>query len=113
MHPKNYGFRRAKRPSIKAHSGVFGRRSPWRGGTRILVGFAVAALVIGCFSRDPMRIKGSGLPGDDNAGTPATKADPVKATDDSDSNSAATIADNAALDKRWQKRSGELSSTKD
>jgi protein involved in polysaccharide export with SLBB domain len=113
MHPKNYGFLRANRASTKSHPGVLGWRGSWRGSTRILVGFAVAALVIGCFSRDPMRIKGSGLPGDDNAGTPATKADPAAAADDSDSNSAATIADNAALDQLWQKRSGELSSTKD
>jgi hypothetical protein len=50
------------------------------------------------FSRDPMRIKGSGLPGDNNAGTPA-KVDPATAADDSDANSAAAIADNAALDR--------------
>ena len=84
----------------------------------MFVGLAVAALAVGCFTRDPMRLKGSGLPGDDSAGAPvaAHSGDPVTTADAAalgESPSAATLADDADLDRIWQKRSSELSSTKD
>ena len=79
-----------------------------RGGVLAVVGLAAAILMVGCFSRDPMRLKGSGLPGDDSAGTPAaTHTEDVAAT------AAAPVADDPDLDRIWQKRSSELSSTKD
>src|ERR1700724_28175 len=109
MHPKNYRFRHGG-----VASGVLGRGSFMRisdrsrGAGRFVLGLATAILVAGCFSRDPMRLKGSGLPGDDSAGTPA-----VAHTEDLAATAAAPVADDPDLDRIWHKRSSELSSSKD
>jgi protein involved in polysaccharide export with SLBB domain len=79
-----------------------------RGAGRLVLGLATAILVAGCFSRDPMRLKGSGLPGDDSAGTPAAGH-----TEDVTATAATPVADDPDLDRIWHKRSSELSSTKD
>jgi len=81
----------------------------------LFAGITLAALAIGCFSRDPMRIKGSGLPGDDSAaaGEPA-RTGPTEASDvPGQPPSTATLADEAELDKIWQQRSAQLSSNQD
>jgi protein involved in polysaccharide export with SLBB domain len=79
-----------------------------RGGALAVIGLAAAILVFGCFSRDPMRLKGSGLPGADSAGAPAAPH-----TEDVAATTAAPVADDPDLDRIWHKRSSELSSTKD
>jgi protein involved in polysaccharide export with SLBB domain len=76
-----------------------------------LVWLAAAAMAIGCFSRDPMRAQGSGLPGDDAAATSSAAA--PSAASASRAPTAAEIADDADLDRIWHQRSSELSSTKD
>lgn len=78
-------------------------------------GIALAVLAIGCFSRDPMRIKGSGLPGDDSAsaGEPARSGPSATSDVPGQPPSAATLADQAELDRIWQQRSAQLSSTQD
>ncbi len=75
----------------------------------------VAALAIGCFSRDPMGIQGSGLPGGDatSAGPPAPKGPTATSDVPGQPPSAATLADDAELDQIWQQRSAQLSSTQD
>jgi len=115
MHPRNHCFRARKglRSAISTGKG----RSELRV-TRLLLAATAIALAVGCFSRDPMRIKGSGLPGDDSASTEAAathNASAPSASSDAPGQppSAATLADDAALDRIWQQRSAELTSTKD
>jgi polysaccharide biosynthesis/export protein len=94
---------------------VGGARSKRRGVVFLCAGAVLAVLAVGCFSRDPMRIKGSGLPGDDSAsaGQP-TPAGPTATSDvPGQPPSAATLADDAELDQIWTQRSAQLSSTQD
>jgi protein involved in polysaccharide export with SLBB domain len=86
------------------------RRVIWRGAIP-LVWLAAAAMAIGCFSRDPMRVQGSGLPGDAAAATSSAAA--PSAASASRAPTAAEIVDDADLDRIWHQRSSELSSTKD
>jgi len=79
-----------------------------RGAGALVAGLATAILVAGCFSRDPMRLQGSGLPGDDSAGKPSAAH-----TQEAAAAAAAPVTDDPDLDRLWQKRSSELSSTKD
>jgi protein involved in polysaccharide export with SLBB domain len=81
----------------------------------VLLFAGLAILVIGCFSRDPMRIKGSGLPGDDSASAGQPTPPGPTATSDVPGQpaSAATLADDAELDQIWTQRSAQLSSTQD
>src|ERR1700722_4651987 len=119
MHPRNNRFRRPH--GLRSVVGI--RKGESRPGLRVtahlLAALAIAALAVGCFSRDPMRIKGSGLPGDDSASAEAGgathNASAPGATSDvpGEKPSAATLADDAAFDRIWQQRSAELSSTKD
>jgi protein involved in polysaccharide export with SLBB domain len=96
----------------------------WRG-AMALTALLATALAVGCFTRDPMRVQGTGLPGDSgvSAATPtasAPTADPAPAADPAATASsttraptAAEIADDADLERIWHQRSSELSSTKD
>lgn len=109
MQPKNYFFRETGVAARAIGNELNGRLANRDGRVRVIVaGLAAAMLVAGCFSRDPMRLKGSGLPGDDSAGKPsATHTEDVAAA------TAAPVADDPDLDRIWQKRSSELSSTRD
>jgi polysaccharide export outer membrane protein len=69
---------------------------------------AAAILVAGCFSRDPMRVQGSGLPGDDSTAKPSAAH-----TEDVAATAGTPVADDPDLDRLWHTRSSELSSTKD
>jgi polysaccharide biosynthesis/export protein len=119
MHPRNNRFRRPHGLRSAVGIGKGDSRLGLRLTGHLLAVLAIAALAVGCFSRDPMRIKGSGLPGDDSASAEAGGAThnastPGAASDDpGEKQSAATLADDAALDRIWQQRSAELSSTKD
>jgi len=110
MYPKNYYFFRDTSATAQAvRNGLSGRIGNRRRGAGALVAaLAATILVAGCFSRDPMRLKGSGLPGDDSAGKPAAPH-----TEDVGATAAAPVADDPSLDQLWHKRSSELSSTKD
>jgi protein involved in polysaccharide export with SLBB domain len=109
MYPKNYLFRNTGVATGAIRNGLMGRIADRSRGARVIVvGLATAILVVGCFSRDPMRLKGSGLPGDDSAGTPAAAH-----TEDVVATAAAPVADDPDLDRLWHQRSSELSSTKD
>jgi protein involved in polysaccharide export with SLBB domain len=118
MHLKNYYFRRAMTDRSSNRVGMERRRVIGRG-VISLVWLAAAALAIGCFSRDPMRVQGSGLPGDDTSATSSAAAPSVPgepgptATSAARVPTAAEIADGADLDRIWHQRSSELSSTKD
>jgi len=97
---------------VEASRGVINPRNvKLRAGTLAFIGLVVAALAVGCVTRDPMRVEGSGLPGDSSdsakpGGTPVTTAT-------NSPPSAAELADDADLDQIWQKRSSELSSSND
>jgi protein involved in polysaccharide export with SLBB domain len=88
------------------------REVKWREGVIVLVWLVAVTLVVGCFTRDPMRGEGTGLPGD-NAGSVTKTAAAPTAVSDSTQPSAAELANDADLDQIWQKRSAELSSSKD
>jgi polysaccharide export outer membrane protein len=119
MYPRNNRFRRSRGLRSAVGIGKGDSRPGLRVTCHLLAVLAIAALAVGCFSRDPMRIKGSGLPGDDSAsaeaGAATHNASTPGATSDhpGEKQSAATLADDAALDRIWQQRSAELSSTKD
>jgi protein involved in polysaccharide export with SLBB domain len=110
MYPKNYYFFRDTSATAQAvRNGLSGRIGNRRRGAGALVAaLAATILVAGCFSRDPMRLKGSGLPGDDSAGKPAAPH-----TEDVGATAGVPVADDPSLDQLWHKRSSELSSTKD
>jgi protein involved in polysaccharide export with SLBB domain len=115
MYPKNYYFRRTMTYRSGNRAGMSRRKVTWRG-VMALIGLGAAALVVGCFSRDPMRAQGSGLPGDGGSATSAAAParDPVPtSTSTARTPTAAEIADDADLDRIWHQRSSELSSTKD
>jgi protein involved in polysaccharide export with SLBB domain len=115
MHPKNYYSRHTAAPGSGNRTLTDRRKRQM--GTIAVVALAAAMLAIGCFAPDPMRVKGPGLPGEDSASatsagsaTPGNTATPAA---DVRPPSPAELADDADLDRIWQRRSGELSSTKD
>jgi len=108
MYPKNYYFFRDTSAPAQARRNGLSDRMRNRGTGALVAGLAAAILVAGCFSRDPMRLQGSGLPGDDSAGKPSAAH-----TQDAAEAAAAPVTDDPDLDRLWQKRSSELSSTKD
>lgn len=86
------------------------RESVWvsfafQAGAIAFIGVAAAMLAAGCFSRDPMRVRGSGMPGD-SPGSPGAAA--VATTDPP-----ADAAQNSELAHLWAERSSQLSSNKD
>jgi len=105
MHLKIPDFRRTTALCSGIRAGMGCRQMRWRAGVLALAFFAVAALAAGCTARDPMRVKDSGLPGDDVRDT-AAAAQPSAP-------SAAELADDSDLDQIWRTRSAELSSSKD
>src|ERR1700719_3598897 len=109
MQPRNYFCSKTGVAAGAIGKGLSGRianRDEWV--RAIVAGLTAALLVAGCFSRDPMRLQGSGLPGDDSAGKPsAAHTQEVAAA------AGAPVADDPDLDRLWQTRSSELSSTKD
>jgi protein involved in polysaccharide export with SLBB domain len=114
MYPKNYYSRHRAAATSGNRAGMDRHKVNWRHGAIALVWLAAVTLAAGCFSRDPMRLQGSGLPGDDSA--KASKPDasgPTATSDAAPPPSAVEIADEADLDRIWQKRSGELSSSND
>jgi protein involved in polysaccharide export with SLBB domain len=90
MHSKTLDFRRT--PALR--SGI-------RKSVSLLTFFILTALAISCTSRDPMRVTGPEFRGDD-AGRMAASGP-----------SQTDLAEDADLEQIWQKRSSELSSTKD
>ena len=83
----------------------------------MIIWIAAVALAAGCFSSDPMRVSGAGGTVDNpNASAPTTAPaapGPTASSDPLVQPTAAEIADDADLDRIWQKRSSELSSSKD
>ena len=73
---------------------------------------AAMTLAAGCFSGDPMRVNGPGGVGG-NSAAPPTAAAPTVSADALGQPTAAEVADDTDLDRIWQQRSSELSSSKD
>jgi protein involved in polysaccharide export with SLBB domain len=115
MYPGNYSFRHsATRPFGKqVERSIIHRCHVVRRVVTILFTWILTALLAaGCLTSDPMRVKGSGLPGD-SANSSAAGDVSAGGANDSGTPSAAALADESELDQLWQKRSSELSSSKD
>ncbi len=74
----------------------------WRDLATLLGWLAVAMLAVGCFSRDPMRAQSPGLSSGETQAAASTQ-----------SQAASDLAEDADLERLWQKRTAQLSSSND
>ncbi len=109
MHPENSHFRRRVTSGFGIRAGTIRPSVKWLA----FAGLIVAMLAIGCATRDPMRVQGSGLPGDASDSARAGAQPTSTSTNPDQPPSASELADDANLDQIWQKRSAELSSSND
>ncbi len=113
MNPINYYLRRTATGGSGHRDGIDLRTIAWRIRTTAFIWVAAVTLAAGCFSNDPMSVKGPGVAGDNPAAAAPTDATPTASSDPLGQPTAAELADDADLDRIWQKRSSELSSSKD
>jgi polysaccharide export outer membrane protein len=112
MHPINYYFRHTATRGSSHRDETASRSMTGRICTTAFIWIAAVTLAVGCYSGDPMRVKEAVSGDNPAAATPANVSSTV-GSDPLGPPSASQVADDADLDRIWQKRSSELSSSKD